>query len=185
MIAALGVSGNEFGSMVIFIHVSLILKDVLASSWGESGQVSLGARKPSPPSLGNLDFVLLLRVDLLFLALLYLQPLLALPGDEEPAGQQDAEYQGVGISLQGVAHQLVEEEHGQHDQKQEEVGHVLGSAWHQGQHHTAGQLQRADDLPQQDRADAHLLKGGQGLSIAFICPFLKNKFKQGYTLLID
>lgn len=69
----------------------------------------------------------------------------------------------------------MEEEHSQHDQQQQEVGHVLRPAWHKGEHHAAAHLQRANDLTEQDRADPDLLQAWQCLGVALICSFLQRK----------
>lgn len=95
---------------------------------------------------------------LLLSAVFALGPVVALPGDEQPTGEEDAEHQGVGVAFQGVSHELVEEQYGQHDQQQQEVRHVFRPARHEGEHHAAAHLQRPDDLTQQHRADANLLQ---------------------------
>lgn len=109
--------------------------------------------------LGLLDLVPLLVVDVLLLpAVFALGPVVALPSDEQPAGEEDAEDQRVGVAFEGVAHELVEEQYGQHDQQQQEVRHVFRPARHEGEHHAAAHLQRADDLTEQHRGDANLLQ---------------------------
>lgn len=110
---------------------------------------------------------------LLISAVFALWPVVALAGDEQPAGEQDAENQSVGVAFEWVSNQLVEEQDSQHDQQQQEVGHVLGPARHQGQDHSAAHFQGADDLAEQHRADPDLLQTWQCLGIALIGSFLK------------
>lgn len=100
--------------------------------------------------LGLLDLVLFLVVDVLLLsAVLTLGPVIALPCDEQPASEQNTKDQSVGVPFQWVSYELVEEEDSQHDQEQQEVGHVLRPARHEGEHHAAAHLQRANDLTKQ------------------------------------
>lgn len=106
-----------------------------------------------------LDLVSLLVVDVLLLSAVFaLGPIIALSGDEQPAGEEDAEDQCVGVAFQGVSHELVEEQDGQHDQQQQEVRHVFRPARHEREHHAAAHLQRPNDLAKQHRTDANLLQ---------------------------
>lgn len=106
-----------------------------------------------------LDLIPLLVVDVLLLSAVFaLRPVVTLPGNEQPAGEEDAKDQRVSVAFQGVSHELVEEQYSQHDQQQQEVRHVFGPAWHQREHHAAAHLQRPDDLTEQHRTDANLLQ---------------------------
>ena len=78
----------------------------------------------------------------------------------------------MGVAFQWVSYKLVEEQDGQHDQQQQEVGHILWPAGDEGEHHAAADLQRADDLTKQDRADPNLFQSGQGLGVALVRSFL-------------
>lgn len=113
---------------------------------------------------------------MLFLsAVLSLRPVFALAGNEQSAGQENTEDESVGVAFQGVPYKLVEEQDGQHDQQQQEVGHILRPAGDEGEHHAAAHLQRADDLTKQDRADPNLFQSWQCLGVALVRPFLEGR----------
>lgn len=107
--------------------------------------------------------------------------LLGLASDQQAAGEQDPKDQGVGITLEGIPHELVEKEHSQHEKEQQEVGHVLGAARHQCHDNAARHFQGADALAEEDGADSHLLEHGQGSHVAFVCSFLQSS-SQGHRV---
>lgn len=87
----------------------------------------------------------------------------------------------MGIAFEGISHQLVEEQNSQHDQQEQEVGHVFGFPWNQGEDHTTAHLQGADDLTQEHRAYTNLFQSWQGLGITLVGPFLQIKIWKSWT----
>lgn len=66
----------------------------------------------------------------------------------------------------------MEEEHSQHQQEQEEVGHIFGTPRHKGHDNATGHLKSTNAFAEENGIDPHFLQQREGSDIALVSTFL-------------